>query len=186
MTENLYESVNVEFKQEWKDDYLKVISSFANSIGGIVFIGKDDNGKNIGVKNYKNLLETLPNKIYSKLGILVDIRVVGGKEKILEIHIKKSQTPISYKGHFYIRSGSVVLELQGQKLSDFLLQKTNNSWDNITHAQSSINDIDVETIELFKRLALDRLPLIANEKSIYSILTKLNLIEKKLFPMNMH
>ena len=39
------ESQNIEYKQVWKDDYLKWICGFANAQGGTIFIGIDDNGK---------------------------------------------------------------------------------------------------------------------------------------------
>lgn len=38
------EHQNIEYKQSWHDDYLKWIVGFANSQGGTIYIGKDDNG----------------------------------------------------------------------------------------------------------------------------------------------
>ena len=67
------ETQTVEFKQTWKDEYLKTICAFANSDGGSLYIGLDDNGKAVGIDNAKALIEILPNKINNKLGLLVDI-----------------------------------------------------------------------------------------------------------------
>ena len=39
---NFIESQTVEFKQIWKDEYLKTICAFANSEGGSLYIGLDD------------------------------------------------------------------------------------------------------------------------------------------------
>jgi hypothetical protein len=36
------ESQNIEWKQSWHDDYLKWICGFANTIGGTIFIGKNE------------------------------------------------------------------------------------------------------------------------------------------------
>ena len=44
------EDQNIEFKESWRDEYLKWICGFANSQGGKIFIGKDDDGKVIGLK----------------------------------------------------------------------------------------------------------------------------------------
>ena len=52
------ESQNIEWKQSWDDDYLKCICGFANAQGGRLYIGRDDNGKVIGLKNEKSLLKT--------------------------------------------------------------------------------------------------------------------------------
>ena len=56
------ENQNVEYKEIWKDDYLKWICGFANAQGGTIYIGLDDNGVPVGLKNIKKLLEDLPNK----------------------------------------------------------------------------------------------------------------------------
>ena len=51
------ESQNIEYKQSWRDEYLKWICGFANATGGSIFIGKDDNGNIVGLTNAKKLLE---------------------------------------------------------------------------------------------------------------------------------
>lgn len=46
------ENQNVEFKEVWKDEYLKWISGFANAQGGKIYIGCDDNGNVVGIENF--------------------------------------------------------------------------------------------------------------------------------------
>jgi predicted HTH transcriptional regulator len=36
------ESQHTEYKQTWRDEYLKWISGFANAEGGVLVIGRDD------------------------------------------------------------------------------------------------------------------------------------------------
>ena len=38
------ESQNIEYKKTWRDEYLKWICAFANTEGGKLYIGIDDNG----------------------------------------------------------------------------------------------------------------------------------------------
>lgn len=38
------ENQNIEWKESWKDEYLKWICGFANANGGIISIGKNDKG----------------------------------------------------------------------------------------------------------------------------------------------
>ena len=45
------ESQNIEYKQSWKDEYLKWICGFANAQGGTLYVGIDDNGSVCGVKD---------------------------------------------------------------------------------------------------------------------------------------
>ena len=124
------------------------------------------------------MLEILPNKINSKLGIIPDVRISkSDKKKVLEIRVNTSSAPVSYNGKFYMRSGSVVVELQGKKLSDFLLRKSSNTWDNISIYEGADSEIDSNTIQLFKRYAIDRLPSINSEKNDRAIIEKLNLVD---------
>ena len=67
------ESQNVEYKQSWKDDYLKWICGFANAQGGTIYIGIGDNGIVTGVENAKFLLEYLPNKVIQSVGVVPSI-----------------------------------------------------------------------------------------------------------------
>jgi ATP-dependent DNA helicase RecG len=67
------ENQNIEFKETWRDEFLKTIAAFANTSGGTMFIGINDNGKIVGVENSVYLLENLPNKIIQKLSILAEV-----------------------------------------------------------------------------------------------------------------
>ena len=51
------ESQSVEYKESWRDEYLKWICGFANAQGGRIYIGIDDQGEVVGVKDIKKLLE---------------------------------------------------------------------------------------------------------------------------------
>ena len=64
------ETQNIEYKQTWRDEYLKWICGFANANGGIIFVGKDDGGKVAGLADAKRLLEDIPNKVRDTMGIL--------------------------------------------------------------------------------------------------------------------
>ena len=52
------ESQNIEYKSNWRDEYLKWICGFANSSGGKLYIGIDDKGIVEGVENYKCDIQT--------------------------------------------------------------------------------------------------------------------------------
>lgn len=173
------ESQNIEYKQSWRQDCLKVISAFANSNGGKLFIGVDDNGNIVELKNMKKLLEDIPNTVRQKTRIVPSVESTS--EGSIEITIQPSPVPVSYKGKFYIRSGSTVQELQGRELADFLARKTNNSWDEVIEEQADISSLKKETIDKFKNYAVDRIPAIREETDALTILQKLNLAEHKHF-----
>jgi len=171
------ESQIIEFKPNWRDEYLRTLCAFANSDGGKLIIGIDDKSNFIGVKNSKKLLENLPNKIKSVLGITpnVEIKKNKGKDTII-VQIDPSSNPISYHGKFYKRSGSTNQVLEGYELSEFLSSKSGKTWDELFEEKATIDDMDFETIKKFKKLAIQRLPSIKDEEPI-KILKKLDLIE---------
>lgn len=65
------------------EEYRKWIGGFANVQGGKLIIGKSDNGRTIGIENSKKLLEDIPNKIQSQLGIICDVNLI--EENSIEI-----------------------------------------------------------------------------------------------------
>ena len=172
------ETQNIEFKPTWRDEYLKVICAFANADGGKLIIGVDDNGNLEGVRNSKKLLEDIPNKIRNKLGIIpsVEVQQKGGKD-IIGISVNSASVPISCDGKYYLRSGTTNLELEGNELTNFLMRKVGKTWDEFIEERASLDDINAETIESFKKSAEDRIPAIANEKDHRVILDKLNLLD---------
>ena len=69
------ESQNIEYKESWRDEYLKWICGFANAQGGSIFIGVNDKKEVVGVDNSKKLMEDIPNKVRDVLGIVVDVNL---------------------------------------------------------------------------------------------------------------
>ena len=118
------EGETIEFKRLWKDEHLKTLCAFANTSGGKMFLGIEDNKDVVGITNLNDLLENLPNKIANNIGVtpgLSSIELTG--QSIVQIEIHYSYAPVSYHGKFFIRSGSVTRELKGGELSQFLLNK---------------------------------------------------------------
>ena len=74
------EQQNIEYKQSWHDDYLKWVCGFANANGGIISIGKDDNGNVVGVTDYKKLTDDMPNKIINTMGINLEVTIQSKNE----------------------------------------------------------------------------------------------------------
>ena len=173
------ENQNKEFKQAWNENCLKTICAFANTAGGKLYIGIDDAGKAVGVKDAARYLNDIPNKTKDILGITPEVTVkkVAGKV-IIEVSVAYSSTPISYHGRFYTRSGTSSIEIKGHELAELLMSKSGRSWDGFIEDNATLKDIDVAAIKKFRALATKRIPLIAGEKSVKAILHKLNLLEK--------
>ena len=173
----MFESQNTEWKQYWRDEYLKWICGFANADGGTICIGKDDQGHVVGLDNFQKLMEDIPNKITNHLGIISDVNLQEENGNyFIEIVTFPYDVPISYRGAYYYRSGSTKQELTGPALNEFLLRKAGKTWDSVVEPSATLEDIDEKAIEAFKRGATKskRLPSIEND-SIEELLTNLRL-----------
>ncbi len=151
---DINESQTIEFKQLWKDEYIKWICAFANTDGGKLYIGVDDDGEIVGIDNAKKLLEDIPNKVRDILGVMVDVNLhVEDDKEYLEIITENYPYPISYKGSYYYRSGSSTQELKGAALDKFLLRKQGKKWDGVPVPYFGFKDLDHYAIELFREKA---------------------------------
>ncbi len=174
----MQESQNIEWKELWKDEYLKWICGFANANGGKIFIGKNDKGEIVGLKNSKKLLEDIPNKIQNYLGILCDINLhENNRKRFIEINVKSFDVPVSYRGKYYYRSGSTKQELKGTRLNEFLLKKAGKTWEEALETKASFGEISKEAIEEFRNEAFrsGRYPMIKNETDLKKIFSNLRL-----------
>ena len=90
------ENQNIEWKESWRDEYLKWICGFANATGGKIYIGMNDSGKVVGVADADKLLEDIPNKVRDVLGIIVDVNLLEENGlKYVEIDVPPYSNPRS-------------------------------------------------------------------------------------------
>lgn len=174
------EHQNIEWKNVWRDEYLKWICGFANANGGKLEIGKDDAGHIVGIGDAQKLMEDLPNKIRDVLGIIVDVNLQteNGKDWI-SIEVTPHPYPVSYKGQYHYRSGSTKQELKGNALDRFLLQKQGKRWDSVPVPHVSVKDLSTAAFKYFREKAIrsKRLDSTVLEEEDAILINKLHLKE---------
>lgn len=149
------ENQNIEYKESWRDEFLKWICGFANANGGSIFIGKNDVGEVVGVAGAKKLLEDIPNKVKDILGIIVDVNLhQTEKGDFIEIIVEAYPYPVNYKGQYHYRSGSTKQELKGAALDKFMLQRKGKRWDGVPVPNIAVADLKQETFEFFRKRAI--------------------------------
>jgi ATP-dependent DNA helicase RecG len=175
----LQESQTVEFKESWRDEYLKTVCAFANTDGGVLYIGVNDKGEVVGVNNAQKLIEDLPNTVMNTFVVAIDVTAEeeNGK-RFVKLTIQKSNVALSYHGKFYIRSGSTTQELKGGALQKLLLKSNNLYWDEIGVENTTFEDIDAETVNRFviRATEYNRLPLGVNSKNMTQLFQNLKLL----------
>jgi ATP-dependent DNA helicase RecG len=173
------EHQTIEYKQHWRDEYLKWICGFANAQGGQLLIGADDNGMVSGLDDYEKLLDEIPNKTVQYLGLVIDVNLRKKKNKhYIQINVPVSNVPISYHGVFHYRSGSTKQELKGVALQNWLLQKMGKRWEDAPVENMTVKDLDNITIQRFLGDAVrtGRIPPNALTSDIQPLLRNLRLL----------
>lgn len=128
----MQESQSIEWKWSWQDEFLKWLCGYANTDGGTLNIGVNDDGYLVGLEDSKDLLERLPNKITDKLGILASVRVLSGKQGDnlrygLDVPAGVSEKLINQYACGLIRAGSVP-ETDRRHKTLMIIEKENPLW----------------------------------------------------------
>ena len=148
----MLENQDIEFKLVWKDEFLKWICGMANANGGIIYIGKDDKGKVVGINNAVKLVKEIPNKIKDTMGIIPEVKIIEENDLLyLAIKVDSYPMPISCRGKFYLRSGSNNHEVTGSELDKFMLDRVGKRWEDLPVKNATFEDLSEEA---FKNLGL--------------------------------
>jgi len=177
------EQQNIEYKSSWHEEYLDWICGFANAQGGKIYIGKDNSGNVIGVADYIDLMEKIPNKIKNLLGITAEVNLLqeDGKHYI-EIVVTPYSVPISLRGRYFYRSGSVKQELTGAALNEFLLERIGKKWNSVPVPNVQVEDLKPETFTFFKEKGIksNRINEDSRNETPLQVLENLKLVDKNL------
>lgn len=92
-----FESVTVEFKREWNvrkdgEPIKKTLVAFANTAGGDIFIGVDDDGTVVGLEDVGAIEEKVSSAVRdnispSLIGLLSTERMTDGNVTVLRVHV---------------------------------------------------------------------------------------------------
>lgn len=179
----MVENQSIEFKENWKDEYLELIVGFANANGGTLFIGYNKNNNIIGLNNAKKIQNTVLNSIKNHLNINVDVNILKEDYKeYLEIVVYKSFNIISYKGNIYYYNNENNILLKDEMLNDFISKKIYSTWDQTPLNALSFDDLDKESFDIFKEKTLKSKRLLKDDLKIDNekILHNLGLLKSSL------
>jgi len=175
------EGETVEFKAQWTESVLETASAFANTRGGTLLVGVDDEGRVAGLDLSERTLRTFSDRLADSLRIQPSLEThTIDDEQILVIEVASSRIPVAYKGRYYKRVGNTTREIAPEALGRLFVEKWGATWDSVT-GDYLLDEIDADTVRQFIRLSRPRLPYIAEDEPIESLLQKLDLlVEGKL------
>ena len=147
------ENVTTEFKENFDHEAIETAAAFANTNGGVIFIGVSDNGKIRGITIGKETLRNWSNRIAqaTEPRVTPEIQLVDIEEKsVLLIRIAESSLrPVSVKGVCYKRVGNSNRVMSPQEIAQMHLNATGQSWDQLFVTRAGIDDIDEKKVEWY-------------------------------------
>jgi ATP-dependent DNA helicase RecG len=155
---DLHEGEEVEFKRQWTDQALEDLAAFANTRGGTLFVGVDDEGQVVGVNDAEGEIQRIANTVVSRLGLAPSIsrRTLGGHE-IIAVHVEPARGVIGHNGRYRIRVGSINRDLPPDELVRLMLQRSGQSWDALP-SPVPFERVAQSQVTRFADLARHRLP----------------------------
>lgn len=146
------EAQNVEWKRQWDDKLLRQVCGFANSEGGVMKIGIDDDGRIIGVKNPKSDMKIITDTIADKLFIHPTVDV-DETTNVITINVQKSSVPIDLDGKFYVRTGNTTHAVSGREYDLMVSRRLNISWSDMPLDGLDMSCLDGNAIDYFRKKA---------------------------------
>lgn len=98
-----FESESVEFKQELTEGIYKEVIAFANTEGGVIYLGVDNEGNVIGVDDVDQIYTRLTNGIRDAIvpDVTMFVRYVLQEDKTIKIEVREG----SYKPYYLKAKG---------------------------------------------------------------------------------
>ena len=137
----------------------------------------------IGATDHKDLMEKIPNKIKNQLGIVAEVNLLQENDKhYIEIVVTPYSVPISLRGRYFYRSGSVKQELTGAALNEFLLERIGKKWDSVTVPTVQVEDLKTDTFTFFKEKGIksNRIDEDSRNETPLQVLENLKFVNKGL------
>lgn len=148
------ENLHTEYKSSFGDSVIETLVAFANSKGGQVFVGVDDDGK--PVKNFSIREETVQqwiNEIKNKTqpSIIPDAETVetDGHEAVVFSIKEFPVKPVSFKGRYYKRIQNSNHQLSLSEISNMHLQSFNTSWDSYATNEYTLEGVSLDKVNAF-------------------------------------
>ncbi len=100
----IFESENIEFKLQMVDDICKEVIAFANTDGGVIYVGIDDNGNIVGLDDLDETYTRITNGIRDAIqpDVTMFIKYILQDSKVIRIEVGEG----SYKP-YYLKSKGI-------------------------------------------------------------------------------
>lgn len=157
-----YESERVEYKRQFIDDIYKEVIAFANTDGGLIYIGIDDQGNVTGIENVDETYTRLTNGIRDAIApdVTMFVRYILRADKVIQIEVGEG----SYKPYYlkskgmkstgvYVRQGASSVQASPDQIRRMIKDSDGDVFEQMRTITQSLTFAEAE--QAFKRYQVD-------------------------------
>lgn len=133
-----YESEHIEYKSQMIDDIYKEVIAFANTDGGIIYIGIDDQGNVIGIDDVDDTYTRLTNGIRDAIhpDVTMFVRYILQENKVIRIEVGEG----SFKPYYlkskglkptgvYVRQGTSSVQASPEQIRQMIKESDGDNYE---------------------------------------------------------
>lgn len=157
-----YESERVEYKSQMMDDIYKEVIAFANTDGGIIYIGIDDHGNLTGIDNVDDTYTRLTNGIRDAIqpDVTMFVRYILQENQVIQIEVGEG----SYKPYYlkakglkpagvYVRQGASSVQASPDQIRKMIKESDGDVFEEMRAVTQDLSFDEAE--RTFKRYKVD-------------------------------
>ena len=143
-----YESKRVEYKSQITEGIYKEVIAFANTDGGVIYIGVDDNGNHIGIDNVDETYTRLTNGIREAISpnVTMFVRYILHDNKVIQVEVSEG----SYKPYYlkskgmkpsgvYIRQGASSVQASPEMIRKLIKESDGDAYEDARSLEQNLN-----------------------------------------------
>ena len=151
------ENDRVEFKAGFDRETIQSLVAFANTRGGCVIVGVDDQGTVHGIQTGQETIQNWLNQIKQATSPSIFPDIDLGTENDKTIAVLSIQEypvkPVSCKGRCFKRIKNSNHQMSISEISNLYLKTMNTSWDFYPDPNHTLNNISLEKVNNFIELS---------------------------------
>ena len=149
-----YESERIEYKSQMTDDIYKEVIAFANTDGGVIYLGVDDKGNPIGIDNVDETYTRLTNGIRDAIApdVTMFVRYVLQDNKVIQIEVAEG----SYKPYYlkskgikptgvYVRQGASSVRASSEQIRQMIKESDGDAYEDSRSLEQDLTFHAAET-----------------------------------------
>jgi len=157
-----YETENIEFKSEFTEEIYKEVIAFANTDGGVVYVGIDNDGNAVGLTNVDEEYTRITNGIRDAImpDVTMCIKYFIQENKVVRITVNEGANKPYYlksKGlkpsGVYVRQGTSSVPASPEQIRQMIKDSDGDTFEEI---RSLLQDLTFEAVKIaFKRYGVE-------------------------------